>query len=68
VSGCGATRTNATTTDVMNNTRVCAALELSVREAANALARIDDATNSKPTSAPATGANTGAKFAQLETL
>ena len=68
MSGCGATRTNATTTAVMNNTRVSAARERRLREADDALLLIDAATKSKPTSAPATPATATPKFTQLETV
>jgi hypothetical protein len=48
-------------TEVMNSTRVCAARELRLREAASTSLLTETATNSRPVSAPATGARASPK-------
>ena len=66
-SGCGATRTTATTVAVVNKTRVCAARKRRLGDVDSALLLMDAATNSKPVSAPATLAIATPKFTQSET-
>src|SRR5215467_9787381 len=54
--GCGATSKTATSTAVMNSTRVWAAREARVRDALTASLLTESATNSRPVSAPVTAA------------
>src|SRR5215470_16223300 len=51
--GWGATSKTAISTEVMNSTRVCAAQELRLSDAASAPVLTEIATNSRPVSAPA---------------
>src|SRR6185437_14639981 len=60
--GWGATSTTATSTEVMNSTRVCAARELRPRDALIASLLTESATNSRPVSAPATAASASPKL------
>src|ERR1022692_969482 len=59
--GWGATSKSAVNTEVRNSTRVCAARELRLRDAASTSLLTETATNSRTVSAPATAASASPK-------
>ena len=61
VGGCGATSRSATSSEAMNSTRVWAARDLRLSDAASASPLTESATNSRPVRAPAAAATASPK-------